>query len=580
VRFTVRNKLFAGFGVVVALIVVLGVVAVSKLGTMNRDAGSLGGAVHSVQLVGDMGKTMNEYRKNQLLYVLSDTPAGHADVGPKLVDGRKAMQADLAEYRAHEVSNEQDKQLLDSFAAHWKAYTAGDAEFVAHANAHDEQAAFAVINEGTVNDAWDALKADLAAWEKLNVDGAKADEATAASSYSSARALTLVLIALAILVAAAIAFFVSRVITRGVGQALRAARGIAEGDVEQTVAIRSNDELGELGTAFGSMIEYLKGMAGAADRMAGGDLTVAIEPKSERDTLGTSFARMGDSMRRMIGEVSTAARTMAASSQQMASTSEEAGRAVGEIASAVTDVATGAERQVRLVEQARRSTEETGEAAEQAWAFAEEGVAASARATEAMESLRASTEGITAAIRSLSAKSEQIGGIVETITGIAGQTNLLALNAAIEAARAGEQGRGFAVVAEEVRKLAEESQQAAATISGLVDEIQAETERTVTVVEQGVQQTAESSETVEAARDAFSRIGTAVQGMRERIDQIVEATGDVAAVAAQSSASTEQVSASTQETSASAEEIAASAQELATTAEELHRLVAQFRVSA
>ena len=69
-----------------------------------------------------------------------------------------------------------------------------------------------------------------------------------------------------------------------------------------------------------------------------------------------------------------------------------------------------------------------------------------------------------AVIGDLGARSEQIGGIVETITGIAEQTNLLALNAAIEAARAGEQGRGFAVVAEEVRKLAEESQRAAASI--------------------------------------------------------------------------------------------------------------------
>jgi methyl-accepting chemotaxis protein len=578
VRFTVRNKLFAGFGAVVALIVVLGVVAVAKLGSMNTKAGSLSGAVDSVELVGDMGKLMNEYRKNQLLYVLSDTPAGHADVGPKLADGRKALQADLEAYE-REIKSDRDRALLESFTAHWRAYTAGDDAFLSRANAHDEAGAFAVLDAGAVNDAWDGLKADLESWTKLNVDGAKADERHAASAYASARTLTLVLIALAILVAAGIAFVVSRALTRGVRQALVAAQGIAEGDVEQHVDIRSKDELGDLGVAFSSMIDYLRRLAADADRIADGDLTVDVQARSERDRLGSAFARMAQSMRQMIGQVSNVARTMAASSQQMASTSEEAGRAVGEIAQAVTDVATGAERQVQLVEQARRTGEETGEAADQAWSYAEEGVAASAKATEAMQALRASTGDITQAIRELAAKSEQIGGIVETITGIAGQTNLLALNAAIEAARAGEQGKGFAVVAEEVRKLAEESQTAAATISGLVQEIQGETERTVDVVEQGAQRTAESAETVEAAREAFERIGNSVQAMRGRIGQIVEATGDVAAVAAQSSASTEQVSASTEETSASAQEIAASAQELARTAEELDHLVAQFRVA-
>jgi methyl-accepting chemotaxis protein len=85
---------------------------------------------------------------------------------------------------------------------------------------------------------------------------------------------------------------------------------------------------------------------------------------------------------------------------------------------------------------------------------------------------------VTGAIGELAAKSEQIGAIVATITAIAEQTNLLALNAAIEAARAGEQGRGFAVVAEEVRKLAEESQRAAAEISTLIGAIQVETRKT------------------------------------------------------------------------------------------------------
>ena len=128
----------------------------------------------------------------------------------------------------------------------------------------------------------------------------------------------------------------------------------------------------------------------------------------------------------------------------MAQTSEEAGRAVGEIATAIGGIAEGAERQVKMVTDAQGASELTRDQAG-------EGIATAER--------------MGAVIGDLGARSEQIGGIVETITGIAEQTNLLALNAAIEAARAGEQGRGFAVVAEEVRKLAEESQRAAASIS-------------------------------------------------------------------------------------------------------------------
>ena len=306
----------------------------------------------------------------------------------------------------------------------------------------------------------------------------------------------------------------------------------------------------------------------------------------------------------MLDEISRNSETLSTATNEMAQTSEEQGRAIEEIATAINTVAQGAEEQVRSVEDARRvtdelaeasrasatSADETATAAAEARELAREGVGAADGATAAMRAVRESSVGVSEAIRSLGEKSLQIGGIVETITGIAAQTNLLALNAAIEAARAGEHGRGFAVVAEEVRHLAEESQEAAATIGSLIEQIQAETAKAVEVVEVGVSQTQDGVATVEQTRTVFLRIGESVEDMSSRVegiaasvrqiatasDQVRDSMEAVASVAEQSSASTEEVSASTEESSASTQQIAASAQQLAGTAEELDRLVSQF----
>jgi methyl-accepting chemotaxis protein len=347
----------------------------------------------------------------------------------------------------------------------------------------------------------------------------------------------------------------------------------------------------------------------ALGRVGEGDLTADVAGVRSRDEIGATaraFQTTVESVRAMVAKVAETAGQVGSASQQMASTAEEAGRAVGEISSAIAEVAQGSDQQVDAVNQARAATEEmagvaqtgaddaveTASAAQETRTISGEGVTAVESATAAMQSVRESAVAVTDAIRRLGEKSGQIGGIVETITTIAEQTNLLALNAAIEAARAGEQGRGFSVVAEEVRKLAEESQRAAASIATLIDEIQSETQRTIAVVEDGARQTEDGVAVVEQAREAFLRIGSSVDDMSGRVERIASAIQQIAAsaqtvqgdiaqvvsVAEQSSAATEQVSATTQETNASTQEIAASAQSLSRTADELQELVGRFKL--
>ena len=364
--------------------------------------------------------------------------------------------------------------------------------------------------------------------------------------------------------------------------------------------------------------------------MADGDLTIEVKPVTtplgsadgsdpgelanifngmlgRAQTSLEAYEDMRGGITDMIRQILDSSGVVANASTQMASTSEETTRAVSQIADAVSEVAQGAERQVRSVESVKGLTEqmvaatatsaenasETSSAAQETRKVVSEGTEAVRKATEAMEGVRASSSDATNAIRELGTKSEQIGGIVDTITGIAEQTNLLALNAAIEAARAGEQGRGFAVVAEEVRKLAEESRQAASSIAGLVKEIQQHTSNAVTVVEEGGTRTEEGARTVDYARSAFEQIGTAVDDMNQRVHEITQAIeqiaqssqqvqediGEVAAVAEQSSATTQEVSASTEETSASTQEIASSAQELKATSLGLQTLVDRFTIA-
>ncbi len=345
-----------------------------------------------------------------------------------------------------------------------------------------------------------------------------------------------------------------------------------------------------------------------ADAMAKGDFTRRIEvtAKDEISTLLASLAQAGQNLRALVRQAVDISDQLAASAQQLTATADQSAKVIGQMAGTVEEMAQGAEQQVGAVNAATAVIEEMSASVQQVAANANVVAEASGRTSDVarsggrsidtavtqMANIEHTVTTSAAVVAKLGERSKEIGQIVDTISSIAGQTNLLALNAAIEAARAGEQGRGFAVVAEEVRKLAEQSQEATGQIAALIGEIQGETDQAVAAMQKGTHEVKVGTEVVNAAGKAFGEIITAIDQVVGQIGEISQAIGQMAkgsqqivgavksidSVSRDIAAQTQTVSAASEEQTASTEEIASSSEALAKLSQDLQGAINKFKV--
>ncbi len=365
-----------------------------------------------------------------------------------------------------------------------------------------------------------------------------------------------------------------------------------------------------IGLAGGSMISSpIISIAERANRIAENDLTgdeLKVRNKDEIGQMAQSFNQMTQNLHDIIAGVRRASDELAATSQQMAASTEEVTAGVTEVATSIQQVAIEADagnhavvdsskvllELSSLIQIARGKANSAANYSKVTLETAAEGKEIVNDTVDRMENIKEKTVETEHLIATLDGYSKEIGMITDTITQIATQTNLLALNAAIEAARAGEAGKGFAVVADEVRKLAEQSNQGAGQVAELVRKVSKSTTDAVMAMQQNRMEVEEGTEVVARAGQALQNILDAVDNTVKEVESIVEVTDEevaeserivqlihsLASVVENTSENAQQVSAATQETSAAMQTIAASAEETSAMAIELQTIVERFKL--
>ncbi len=365
------------------------------------------------------------------------------------------------------------------------------------------------------------------------------------------------IIFVSIFISVIIALSITKGINRPVNELKDVADRMAEGDLKCTLEYQSGDELGQLAESMRTMmkrISYYMGVISATtEKLSQGDFDIPYDPEEFKGefrpvqiSIQNLTASLNNVMVRIIqssDQVASGADQVSSGAQALSQGATEQASSIEELAATINDISQNINRNAENAKNANQQVDATE--------------------TE-LEFGKDRMQNLTEAMDNISSASAEIGKVIKTIEDIAFQTNILALNAAVEAARAGEAGKGFAVVANEVRNLANKSQEASKSTAVLI-------ERALQSIESGNLIAGETAE-------SMSRIVQSSKMMAELVYEISTASKDQAAAVSEVTLGIDQISSVIQTNSATSEESAAASEELAAQAQMLKQLMAQFKL--
>jgi methyl-accepting chemotaxis protein len=354
---------------------------------------------------------------------------------------------------------------------------------------------------------------------------------------------------------------------------------LSERDIPRKITASFNGDFNEIITVhLNRFLGNAETIAKCIQQIVSADLNVVVKPISDNDMWSNELIKMVNNLRHLIAQMQEATDHISKANSNISAATAEQAATVTEQAASVAETTAAVEEVRQTAQQSVERAQLVSEMASTTLKLAENGLDAIKRTEEGMADLKDQVHHIAETILSLSEQTQQIGEIIATVNDIADQSNLLALNAAMEAARAGEAGRGFAVVASEVRNLAEQSRQATAQVSSILNEIQKAANTAVMVTEKGTQ-------SAEGGVGLAQSTGSSIRIIREHTQQVAAASQQIAASARQQLAGMDQITRAMENINQGAthtqkgmEQVDQAAQNLNDLAKQLTSIVQQYKI--
>ncbi|MFB5089431.1 methyl-accepting chemotaxis protein [Psychrobacillus sp. PGGUH221] len=560
-------KLIAAF---VLMSIVLGIVGFYGLTNLNKSNEQLQFMVEERMIpISELGKVETLYQQIRVnirdLVFVGETSSKKKEFEDTINTIKVEIDTKLKNYEAGTIMLASEQEIIDGLYPALEEYYSILEQAKIFAYSDDKEGYLRLAP--AFNESGDKVESIINELIKHNVELAQKSNEESNAEFKQAKINTIIVIIVAMVLSIASGYLIAQLISRPLKKVVTLLGQVANGDLSQTTDIDRKDEVGELAKSTNVMVE---------------------------------------SLRKLMQDVMNTSQQVAASSEELTASAEQTSQATEEITNAIQGIAEGAETSTASLEESSTGLEEVTlgiqNIADSSNTIAEAGSHASAQAkmggefvgktVQQIQAINQSVNESSEAIKSLDKRSQEIGEITKVITEIANQTNLLALNAAIEAARAGEHGKGFAVVADEVRKLAEQSQQSSTQISELINEIQMDMTRSndsinqvKSDVKEGLAIVGKTQESFKVILGSLDKVSMQIDDMAATAEQMSASAQEVSAnitssasMSRESSMNSQSVAASTEEQLASMEEISSASNNLSEMAMNLQELVSKFKL--